>query len=205
MIKYNYIFFVHIIFEISESEEVRKKLVFEDKDEDEDEDDDEGKKQKKENVFAFCSNCNTQADVFCPVCIQIVKSNNKMKIKVDKDGNLESADKCTACSTLARCKKCRNISEMSENVSLEGNNSSSSPCRHCTGNDNQEGKFTLSKIIQAIISLIIGTSTRTRKRYDKLAQTEERGSVSEVTCSTDTEQDAHTVQYNQYKDWELGQ
>ena len=61
MIKYNFNFFVHIIFEISESEEVRKKLVFEDKDEDEDEDDNEGKRRKKkENVFAFCSNCNTQ-------------------------------------------------------------------------------------------------------------------------------------------------
>ncbi len=40
---------------------MRKKLVFEDEDEDEDEDNDEGKRrEKKENVFAFCSNCNTQ-------------------------------------------------------------------------------------------------------------------------------------------------
>ena len=73
-------FFVHVIFEISRSDEVGKSLVFEERETSKDEEQetskddeqetskedeqqtnkDEDKKEKKEKNFAFCLNCNTQ-------------------------------------------------------------------------------------------------------------------------------------------------
>ena len=57
-------FFVHVIFEISRSDDVGKSLVFEEretsKDDEQETNKDEDKKEKKEKNFAFCLNCNTQ-------------------------------------------------------------------------------------------------------------------------------------------------
>ena len=88
-----------------------------------------------------------QAAIVCSSCISNAKLSVNTKIKIDHsldtDSHIESADECTHCSTLRRrqCEKCRNINKIGGNVSPEGNNSSSSPCRNCTANKEQVLNF----------------------------------------------------------------